>query len=131
MSYKGNASQTFIIFFLLILLLESDKPGIVVAQLETTDGKVLGSTKFLYKEEISTGFQKIVCSKNYGGKLIMGLSDFGAKEDQAMANESEANQGKDLLYPIGDQSDISPYNIQYKIKQTGDENREKYKLVGY
>ena len=32
----------------------------------------------------------------------MGLSDFGAKEDQAMANESEANQGKDLLYPIGD-----------------------------
>ena len=61
----------------------------------------------------------------------MGLSDFGAKEDQAMANESEANQGKDLLYPIGDQSDISPYNIQYKIKQTGDENREKYKLVGY
>ena len=113
------------------MLLESDKPGIVVAQLETTDGKVLGSTKFLYKEEISTGFQKIVCSKNYGGKLIMGLSDFGAKEDQAMANESEANQGKDLLYPIGDQSDISPYNIQYKIKQTGDENREKYKLVGY
>ena len=84
------------------MLLESDKPGIVVAQLETTDGKVLGSTKFLYKEEISTGFQKIVCSKNYGGKLIMGLSDFGAKEDQAMANESEANQGKDLLYPIGD-----------------------------
>ena len=101
-------------FFLLILLLESDKPGIVVAQLETTDGKVLGSTKFLYKEEISTGFQKIVCSKNYGGKLIMGLSDFGAKEDQAMANESEANQGEDLLYPIGDQSDISPYNINTK-----------------
>ena len=98
-------------FFLLILLLESDKPGIVVAQLETTDGKVLGSTKFLYKEEISTGFQKIVCSKNYGGKLIMGLSDFGAKEDQAVANESEANQGKDLLYPIGD---ISPYNINTK-----------------
>ena len=96
------------------MLLESDKPGIVVAQLETTDGKVLGSTKFLYKEEISTGFQKIVCSKNYGGKLIMGLSDFGAKEDQAMANESEANQGKDLLYPIGDQSDISPYNINTK-----------------
>ena len=96
------------------MLLESDKPGIVVAQLETTDGKVLGSTKFLYKEEISTGFQKIVCSKNYGGKLIMGLSDFGAKEDQAMANESEANQGEDLLYPIGDQSDISPYNINTK-----------------
>ena len=44
----------------------------------------------------------------------MGLSDFGAKEDQAMANESEANQGKDLLYPIGDQSDISPYNINTK-----------------
>ena len=44
----------------------------------------------------------------------MGLSDFGAKEDQAMANESEANQGKDLLYPIGDQGDISPYNINTK-----------------
>ena len=44
----------------------------------------------------------------------MGLSDFGAKEDQAMANESEANQGKDLLYPIGDQSDISPDNINTK-----------------
>lgn len=70
---------------------KSDKPGVVVAQLETTDGKVLGSTKFLYKEEISTGFQKIVCSKNYGGKLIKGLSDFGAKEDLLMASESEAN----------------------------------------
>nr|XP_058965708.1 uncharacterized protein LOC131792352 isoform X2 [Pocillopora verrucosa] len=77
---------------------KSDKPGIVVAQLETTDGKVLGSTKFLYKEEISTGFQKIVCSKNYGGKLIMGLSDFGAKEDQAMANESEANRDVTSLH---------------------------------
>ena len=44
----------------------------------------------------------------------MGLSDFGAKKDQAMANEREANQGKDLLYPIGDQSDISPYNINTK-----------------
>ncbi|PFX19131.1 uncharacterized protein LOC111338606 [Stylophora pistillata] len=77
---------------------KSDKPGVVVAQLETTDGKVLGSTKFLYKEEISTGFQKIVCSKNYGGKLIKGLSDFGAKEDPVTVNESEANQDVTSLH---------------------------------
>ena len=61
----------------------------------------------------------------------MGLSDFGAKEDQAMANESEANRGKDLLYPIGDQGDISPYNINSKSSRQVMRIKEKYKLVGY
>ena len=61
----------------------------------------------------------------------MGLSDFGAKEDQAMANESEANRGKDLLYPIGDQGDISPYNINTKSIRQVMRIKEKYKLVGY
>ena len=71
----------------------SEKPGVVVVQLETTDGKVLGSTKFMYKEEISTGFRKLVCSKNYGGRFLKALSNVVTKKDPAL--NSQTSQGKD------------------------------------
>lgn len=71
----------------------SEKPGVVVVQLETTDGKVLGSTKFIYKEEISTGFRKLVCSKNYGGRFLKALSNVATKKDPAL--NSQTSQGKD------------------------------------
>ncbi|KAJ7383819.1 hypothetical protein OS493_025691 [Desmophyllum pertusum] len=69
----------------------SETPGVVVAQLETSDGKVLGSTKFIYKDEISTGFRKIVCSKNYGGKLVKALSSIGTMKDPAQSNQTKTD----------------------------------------
>lgn len=74
---------------------ESVKPGVVVVQLETNDGKVLGSTKFVYRDEISAGFQKIVCSNNYGGKLVKALSNMGAKKNPAVNNQIKTDPGKD------------------------------------
>ncbi|KAL9951591.1 hypothetical protein ACROYT_G044275 [Oculina patagonica] len=77
----------------------SDKPGVVVAQLETNDGKVLGSTKFVYKEEISTGFRKLVCSKNYGGKLVKALSNIGVKKNPALNHQTKTEADAAPLPP--------------------------------
>lgn len=81
-------------FYCCLTCLGSEKPGVVVAQLETTDGKVLGSTKFIYKEEISTGFRKIVCSKNYGGRFVKALSNVGTKKDPALNSQTKTSPGK-------------------------------------
>ena len=81
--------------FFIPLSVGSEKPGVVVVQLETNDGKVLGSTKFIYKEEISAGFKKIVCSKNYGGKLVKALSSMGTKKNPVLNNQTKTDPGKD------------------------------------
>ena len=88
----------------------SEKPGVVVAQLETTDGKVLGSTKFIYKEEISTGFQKLVCSKNYGGRFVKALFSTGTKKDPPLNSQASTSPGKD--YPL---ETLSKDDAQKKI----------------
>jgi len=76
----------------------SEKPGVVVVQLETTDGKVLGSTKFIYKEEISTGFRKLVCSKNYGGRFLKALTNVATKKDPVL--NSQTSQETVSLPPL-------------------------------
>lgn len=82
-------------FYFCLTCSGSDKPGVVVAQLETTDGKVLGSTKFIYKEEISTGFRKLVCSKNYGGRFVKALSSAESKKDPPLNSQAKTSPGKD------------------------------------
>ena len=67
----------------------------VTVQLETNDGNVLGSTRFVYKDEICTGFQKIACSINYGGEFIQAFCNRGSKKGPATSNQPETNRGKD------------------------------------
>lgn len=74
----------------------SDKPGVVTVQLETNDGRVLGSTKFVYKEEICTGFKKIVSSTNYRGKLLQAFCNKETKKTLVTNSQTETHPGKDL-----------------------------------
>ena len=65
----------------------------MTVQLETNDGKVLGSTKFIYKDEICSGLQKTVCSVNYGGKLVKALSNKGNTKSSAFNDQQETQSG--------------------------------------
>ena len=78
-------------------MLGSEKPGVVTVKLETNDGEVLGSTTFLYKDEICRGFQKIVCSSNYGGKLLKAFSGKGTRNNPDNNTEQAAHSGNSCL----------------------------------
>ena len=82
-------------FYFCLTCSGSEKPGVVVVQLETTDGKVLGSSKFIYKEEISNGFRKLVCSKNYGGRFVKAVFGVGTKKDPALNSQTKTSPGKE------------------------------------
>lgn len=69
----------------------SEKPGVVTVKLETNDGEVLWSTTFVYKDEICSGFQKIVCSSNYGGKLLKAFSGKGTRKNPDNNTEQEVH----------------------------------------
>ena len=75
----------------------SETPGLVTVQLETNDGRVLGSTQFTYKEEICSGFQKIVCSANYRGKFMKAFSSNGPNKDSATTDQNETETGKIMI----------------------------------
>jgi len=98
----------------------SDKPGVVVAQLETTDGKVLGSTKFIYKEEISTGFQKLVCSKNYGGRFLKALSLAETKKDPPPNSQTKTSPGMEEPLRSGHLSKFVQYVPSWETHSTQD-----------
>ena len=72
----------------------SETPGLVTVQLETNDGRVLGSTQFTYKEEICSGFQKIVRSANYRGKFINAFSSNGPSKESVTTERNETETGK-------------------------------------
>ena len=72
----------------------SETPGLVTVQLETNDGRVLGSTQFTYKEEICSGFQKIVRSANYRGKFIKAFSSNGPSKESVTTEQNETETGK-------------------------------------
>lgn len=72
----------------------SETPGLVTVQLETNDGRVLGSTQFTYKEEICSGFQKIVRSANYRGKFIKAFSSNGPSKESVTTERNEIETGK-------------------------------------
>lgn len=76
---------------------ESETPGLVTVQLETNDGRVLGSTQFTYKEEICSGFQKIVCSANYRGKFMKAFSSNGPSKDSLTTDQNETETGKIMI----------------------------------
>ena len=75
----------------------SETPGLVTVQLETNDGRVLGSTQFTYKEEICSGFQKIVCSANYRGKFMKAFSSNGPSKDSVTTDRNETETGKIMI----------------------------------
>ena len=75
----------------------SETPGLVTVQLETNDGRVLGSTQFTYKEEICSGFQKIVCSANYRGKFMKAFSSNGPSKDSLTTDQNETETGKIMI----------------------------------
>lgn len=72
----------------------SETPGLVTVQLETNDGRVLGSTQLTYKEEICSGFQKIVCSANYRGKFMKAFSSNEPSKDSVTKDRNETETGK-------------------------------------
>ena len=75
----------------------SETPGLVTVQLETNDGRVLGSTQFTYKEEICSGFQKILCSANYRGKFMKAFSSNEPSKDSATTDRNETETGKIII----------------------------------
>lgn len=77
----------------------SEKPGVVAIQLETNDGRVLGSTTFIYKEEICTGFQKILCSTNYRGKFFKAFSNEETKKGSVANGQHETQSDVVTLTP--------------------------------
>jgi len=77
----------------------SDKPGVVTVQLETNDGRVLGSTKFVYKEEICTGFKKIVSSTNYRGKLLQAFCNKETKKTLVSNSQTETHSDESSTPP--------------------------------